>query len=42
MAKITKEQYDFALARIEELLPLVLTAMFKTLPKDRYECNGER
>lgn len=23
MAKITKEQYDFALARIEELLPLV-------------------
>ena len=23
MAKITKEQYEFALARIEELLPLV-------------------
>ena len=23
MAKITKEQYEFALARIEELLPMV-------------------
>jgi len=23
MAKVTKEQYEFALARIEELLPLV-------------------
>ena len=37
MAKITKEQYEFALARIEELLPMVDD---NTPANDEEECVG--
>ena len=31
MNKVTKEQYEFALARVEELLPLVMTIHLQTI-----------
>ena len=33
MGKITKQQYEFALKRVEELLPLVDETMSKNDPK---------